>query len=204
MAMAAEIGTTYTFDNAIYDSAIGETFSAVDEVMTGSSEYITFDTLHHSPSITLTLGNMLVSDAVDLAAGQKLVLTSVQVVSRPSGSQYRPADSVATIEIGGETFTSAAAVYPAPGSRDLITFTFNTPVDITNATTLTLSISGDFGYSCYAVKNDHQETVTLPSDTATYNQWHMPTRLNTMVAPEPATATLSLLALAGLAARRRH
>lgn len=211
MAMAAS-DLTYTMDTAY--TVDGDSGSAVTAILSPfTNPYVEVNQLMHSGfSTTLTIKNMYGSDILPaLKDGEKLVLTSIQVVSR-ANTAARPAD--AKITLGNNLGTSLNADYSALGTapnetttipRGLITFNFETPVDISNLETLTLTFTGGgkgLGYTCWKGAGD----ATIESDTPSLANggWHIPVRLNTQIIPEPATATLSLLTLAGLAARRRR
>lgn len=206
----AEPVLTFNMDSAVRDSEgnLESCVSLADNDKANSS--VNIGNLMFSEktyTVTITLSDMYCSENVELQDGQKLMLTSIQVVSRNDATR-RPED--ATITVSGNT--SAVADYTAiSGSkRDLITFRFDTPIDITDSTSVSIQFNvpsyqagqstTSFGYSAVEAKSGH----TLQATPLTFGSYGIPVRLNVTATPEPATATLSLLALAALASRRKR
>ena len=204
MAMAGDI--SYTLDNAYSVSGNDELYSAVTAALANDQHGIKMDRLNNvlggtSTAVTVTLSDMAWSIDPATVANRGMLLTSVQIVSRNDDASQLV--TALTVSFDGQSFTSESADYsgvPGTAQRGLITFNFTDPVIITGAETLTLSLSGaGTGATVYKAQDDYE----LHGDTATFGSWHAAIRLNVKT-PEPATATLSLLALAGLAARRRR
>lgn len=156
-----------------------------------------------SKSLTLNLGDMYSAQSLR----GTLNITSVTVVSRPDNTQHNSATM--TLTVGDQTFTSGNAVYStnAANTYGTVTYSFATPVEISaDTTSLDLTItaanaSNKFGYGEFKVAEGCSLTSGSPS---TYVPVVRLSGTYTPAVPEPATATLSLLALAGLAARRRR
>lgn len=204
MAMAADV--EYTIDNAYTTSGTSDLSSAVEAALAHNTEVFDFnqlrDTLSGDKTMTVTLSDMAWSINPATVENQGMLLTSVQLVSRDN-TQFQNAVTM-TVTVDGTSYTSLQAVYPAVvgNQRGLVTFTFETPVIITGAETLTLGIGGS-GAGTSVIEPLPGSGHTLQGDTPVHDAWHVAVRLNVKT-PEPATATLSLLALAGLASRRRR
>ncbi|MCQ2365503.1 MAG: hypothetical protein MJ051_08145 [Akkermansia sp.] len=205
MAMAGDI--SYTIDNAWSLAGDSELHSSVEAALANNGDALNLNRLNNvlngsDHAVTVTLSDMYWSVVPATVENRGMLLTSVQIVSRNDAASQL--ETALTVSFGGHSYTSATADYsgvPGTAQRGLITFNFNTPVDITGAEALTLTLSGaGTGGTVFQAKNEGFE---LHGDTATNGLWHAGIRLNVQT-PEPATATLSLLALAGLAARRRR
>lgn len=221
----ASAADSFTLDS-MFTLADGSTLSAYDAVV-GK----TVDTVNNyaytasngagkaeasSKSLTLNLGEMYSSQTLS----GTLNITSVTVVSRPDNTRQNTATM--TLTVGNQTFTSGDAVYStnAANTYGTVIYSFATPVEISaDTTSLSLTITATetetitnqdgttttkpkkFGYGEFKVA----EGCSLTSGSSTaYTPVVRLSGTYTPAVPEPATATLSLLALAGLAARRRR
>ncbi len=212
VAAAADvtIGSYVTKDSVNYDivdSFAGETYDDVD-----STYGVHLDKLHFkSLTFVLNTGDMLVSDS-GLKTGDALTLKSLTILGRYDTNDYRATDSTMTVTLeDASSYTSSVAVH-VRGNSGCATITY----DFTDAITFSLGDDLTFTFNRGSAEGD-DPTYNLgiapmqgvSGAPIVYNNvWQMGTQLSVASAaasvPEPTTATLSLLALAGLAARRRR
>lgn len=164
---------------------------------------------YNSLTKTLDTGAMLVTGGT-LAEGTQLVLTGISILARDNDS-YKGVGSTASLTIGEVTYTAAGAYDDASGFN-VISFTFEeekSPV-ITMGDTVDITLTNgplnqnDNKISFAAFKGIYAAPVISGSDWQGAYQLTVKAVTPAPTVPEPTTATLSLLALAGLAARRRR
>lgn len=205
------IGTYITKDSVNYD--IVDTFAGQTYDQVKNTYGVSLDKLHfRNMTFSLATADMLVSDT-GVEAGDALTLKSLTILGRRDTDEYKANDSTMTVTLtDGTAYTSSAAVWNREnGGCATITYNF------------TDEISFDFGDELDFTFNRKSSTGAdgtynlgiVPMQGATYapivydNVWQMGAQLTVApsaapAVPEPTTATLSLLALAELAARRRR
>lgn len=205
---AIEMGTEFTLDSHVGTTSVFEAMvdSTADAAATATGLQI--NRLGY-PNCTADIHvNQLLSsiNLSELAPDQFLLVDQVQFVFRDlQQTTYLPTTSSLTTTVGGETYTAGnAAIDYVTGSYGTLTFTMDTPIKLTGLEAnvqFALSATGaQLGFG--VAKNNGAATILGANDFG--SGWCPVVRLSGTVAPEPATATLSLLALAGLAARRKR
>lgn len=208
-SMAAFGGTEFTIDSKVITSTAAE-ISAFDSIVGYSKDDaitntgLSIDRLgYQNCTVDLHLSQMLHS--VELASGQKYVVTAITMGFRyDQQSSYMPTGTSLTTTINEVTYTTGEAAFVGEnGTTGTITWTFTTPIELDGTEDLQLSIAAESGKYGFTVgqNKDGNELVGVNDFT---KGWKPIVRLSGTVTPEPATATLSLLALAGLVARRRR
>ncbi len=199
-------GFSESFDLDAFSKVIGETAATVDALTTGGKKYLDGDnnSFEYDDTIayTLKLENMLQSGNTTLDVTKGLALTSIEIIGRDNGGD-KQANATLSLTIGTKTYTSNKPTYSTSTGYQPITFTFTDgPVLTSLSSDLNITVSGfTSGYlGLGAFKTQSDATLTGVSG----NGYVPLVRVNLSTVPEPTTATLSLLALAGLAARRRR
>ena len=219
VAAAANVGDTLRFGSYIdgtYDDAVatlnGMTRTAVNNAYGASCA----DNMGYTNGSTFTLSPADVYPFTDwLEDDVNYKLTTVQILSRSNDSEWGDGRSLLVSVDGGVTnIASEAAVKVRSGSDTygLITVTFSKEVLFTDKDTLTFTfVSPGTGngqkFGVAAFKDSSFTTLVTGNSlawTVNNNTYVTPIAITAIKTPEPATATLSLLALAGLAARRRR
>lgn len=161
-------------------------------------------TIANAPTVNVTVSSLLGADAV--ADDQPLTLTAFVMLSRPGDSWYVGDHRTVTVTVGDQSWTSNVSTISRTSGYGTIIYTFadeNAPLFLTTDTlkvVFNAASNEDISFGCVQPLNG----ATLSTGTdLNYSGWAMPIRLEAKT-PEPATATLSLLALAALASRRKR
>lgn len=231
LAAAAELGEALTLSVSVKDSANGlEPVSALQNVLENRNNYNYGGYANYtageggSISFTLDVANMLKNPAVTLTSGQYFSLTQFSYSGYDNSGTYLDAASgdrkiTITTSKGGEHSAVSAWITTAniSGSNRLVSVTFGDELRFTDTDVLTVTLESvnpnkgvGVGYLDY--KNATAEfagtSTLLNSNGQKVNtNWRnniVAADIAVVVAPEPATSTLSLLALAGLVARRKR
>ena len=221
MAMAGmACAQSFNLDSKVINGS--DTFSAFENVVgytkseAGSNTGLLVDRYaQHSSTLTVTLG-----DLYGYTEETTYLVESVSFAMRYDtvtvfNQKYLPTTSSLTLKVGNEEYgTTGNAVfsYDTVATTDTaarigtITFTFDKAVVLTGTeetiTLVTTSSGSTDGLAYTALKNS--ENAQVVGVNPVVSGYGPVVRLSGQIIPEPATATLSLLALAGLAARRRR
>lgn len=207
------LGSYYTVGGTTYcsvDEFNGKTETEIEKLVTGASEGTNTDYVNR---FSATAGKTLTISTSDLymftgtaETGTELVLKSLQMTTEDNDTGIGT-NFFAAITINGVEHKAYQSAISRTGGQ-VATFTYdfsNSPVVFKLGDTLTFSLNKDANTSGDASIPVFQGiTGPLGATAANMNIWKASVKLNTVTVPEPATATLSLLALAGLAARRRR
>ena len=198
------IGSYYTKDSVQYDAVenlVGKTKAEAKNEITNADNY-TFDV---DKTITLNTANMLVSDS-SLITGTELQLTGFSYISRIDANDQSK-NATVSITIGDVTYTSEKAVFNGGANNTdygLVSYSFS------DAALPTFKLGSDLTFTIDCAGTDNNQKLGfgffqgLSGAVTLYGAWQGAFQLQAVTVPEPATATLSLLALTGLAARRRR
>lgn len=198
-----------SFEISAYDTFVDQTRSTIDGYTMNGIDCIDADRDSAIPApvttktVTLNLANMYTEgDSSLLSAGMSL--TQICFIGRDD-AKNRPAGVTLSLTIGDTTYTSDAVVYGASDKHGAITFNFTNGPVITTLSDISVTYSGTESMGAGVFKDQNGAVLTGTNGTvdATAN-WVPIAKVTLTSVPEPATATLSLLALAGLAARRRR
>lgn len=224
VAMAdATLGSYYTVGGTKYDAVDNFYGYTKDQIIAKTSEVtvdqLAFDanSIGNLSAVTLNTADMLCSDS-SLTTGTALTLSSLSILARANDGHKGVGSSVA-ITIDGVTYTSTTTTYSdgdiytddagsTLNGHGLITYTFVDKLPTFElGDTLTFSFSLTDGTVADENKIPAAALKGISAAPIIYGGvWQAAMQLNvdTVTVPEPTTATLSLLALAGLAARRRR
>lgn len=155
---------------------------------------------------TVQTGDLLTSSGVTTETSVKV---SSITLSSSIGQYYVGPDRRLNVVVNGTTYTSdgqATEGYEGTHYGKLIftfsgdnAFTFN----VGDTLNVTFPAVKDVLHTAYGVFKGQTGVSNLTSPT-NFTAWQAAVKIEGTATPEPATATLSLLALAGLAARRRR
>lgn len=193
---------SYTGSYATTGDFVGKTANEIKALGATAADNLAFG---NDMTVTLNVAEMMPSAVLE--SDTEMTLTTFSYVSRNNNANISN-DSTVSITLNGVTYTSGAAVYTGDGATyGLISYTFTDGPTFTAADSLTFNI--DYIDSTDAVnKLGFGAFQGLAGSTNIYNVWQGAFQVTGTTAtasiPEPTTATLSLLALAGLAARRRR
>ncbi len=207
------LGSYYTADGVNYDAVDNFYGQTKNEIVAKSGvtvDKLAFDrgTIGNLLNLTLNTNDLLSSDSA-LTTGMELELTSLTLLARED-DMYQGAGSTLAIDINGVTYTSEAAVYSDPAAgHALVTYTFaGAQPTFKMGDSLTLSFVLADGTIENVNKIPAAALKGLSAAPTVFNGgWQAAMQLKVEAVtnvPEPTTATLSLLALAGLAMRRRR
>lgn len=193
--------SSYTSSFAITSSFVGKTADQIRALGATDANKLAFT---DNQTVSLSVAGMMPSDVLE--SDTELMLNTFSYISRPD-TTHTSENSTVSITLDGVTYTSGAAVYTGTdGTYGLISYTFTDGPTFTAADTLSFSIArvGTTDPSKLAFG----AFQGLEGTTKIYGDWQGAFQISGTIAtaavPEPTTATLSLLALAGLAARRRR
>ncbi|MBQ4594548.1 MAG: PEP-CTERM sorting domain-containing protein [Akkermansia sp.] len=201
-----------------YDEFVYDTRTEIDDFTKNGINCIDADRLSVIPPadgtkvVTLNLGNMLVAGDISDLATKGAIIDSISFIGR-NADDKNPADVTLSITLDGVVFTSQQAVYNRDGStgdaantkHGSITFNFTNAPIIYSLEDLAVTWSSTEEFGCGAFHGENGAVLEGTSyQTVNGVNWYSIAQVKMHVAPEPTTATLSLLALAGLAARRRR
>jgi len=220
LAGVASAATTYTLDTAIVKTSDGSKVSAFEAALNktaaqannvdgitgaGNLGYTTTN----KPTITFTVKDMF--GATELP-GETLRLSTLSFLSRDNNANTNY--GTVTLTVNGKSVTSDSFSIDSSAGTSVfraVTWTFGSPLDFTMEDTLSLTFTnkttdktGYIGMGGFVQETGYTFAGTNKGFTANNNDYYNFFRLGVEVIPEPTTATLSLLALAGLAARRRR
>ena len=217
VAMAdVTLGSYYTVDGTNYDAVDNFYGYTADEMKAKYSgltvDKLAFDaaSISYLSAVALDTGDMLSSDS-SLTTGTELSLSTLSVLARVD-DDYQGVGSSVSVTIDGVTYTSNVAKYsngPTLFGHGLITYAFE-------GTCPTFELGDTLTFTFNLIDGTVGSTNKIPAaalkglsaaPTVYSGGWQAAVQLGTNVVtnvPEPTTATLSLLALAGLAARRRR
>ena len=193
-----------------YDTFVGQTRNYIDDFEINGVDCIDADRQGAIPTtsgrtIKLNLGAM-VADGDTTSLSNGICLTQICFIGRDQATD-NPEGITLSLTVAGVTYTSEAVIYGAFDKHNAITFNFaNGPV-LTSLENIEVTYSGNtnMGSGVFKAQNG---AVLSGVNNGSLN-WNAVAKVTfaataTPSVPEPATATLSLLALAGLAARRRR
>lgn len=211
-SQSVTLGSYVTYDGTKYDMIdefVGLTANSVKSTygITGADQ-LTYDT---TQTFTLSTNDLLLTTTGEsVLAGADLQITKISFLGRADSDDYQAEDSVASITIGEVVYTSSVAVYTDSATGyNLVTYSFapgNSPTfTLGSDVTFTLTPAGNASAQKMPVSVFQGTNISgAPNPTGTWLAPFQLTATVTQQVPEPTTATLSLLALAGLAARRRR
>ncbi len=211
--------STKNFVLNAYDEFVYDTRKQIDDFTKNGINCIDADRLSVIPPadgtkvITLSLGSMLVSGDISDLETKGAVIDSISFISR-NADDKNPSDVTLSITLDGAVYTSQKVVYNRDGStgggddtkHGSITFNFTNAPTIYSLGDLAVTWSSsedEFGCGVFHGENGAILEGT-PYQTVNNVNWYSIAQVKMHIVPEPTTATLSLLALAGLAARRRR
>jgi len=216
LAGMASAATTYTLDTAIVKTSDGSKVSAFEAALnktaaqannvdgiTGAGNLSYKNT--NKPTITFTVKDMF---GVTELPGETLQLSTLSFLSRSNNGDIGYGS--VTLTVNGKSSTSSTFSIDSSAGTSVfrsVTWTFNSPLVFTMDDTLSLTLTigtTSFGMGGFEQEAGYTYGGTTKGLTANSKDYYNFFRLGVEVIPEPTTATLSLLALAGLAARRRR
>lgn len=205
---AIELGTEFTLDShvgttSVFEAMVGSTAGDAATATGLTINRLAYPTCTADIHVSELLSSINLSE---LTSDQFLLVNQVQFVFRDTQqTTYLPTTSSLTTTVGGETYTAEnAAIDYVTGSYGTLTFTMDTPIKLTGLeTNVQFALSATGAQLGFGVAQNNGAATVLGANDFT-GGWCPVVRLSGTVAPEPATATLSLLALAGLCARRRR
>ena len=195
-----------------YDSVIGSTKAEVATATGMSVDRLGYDKCQ----ATVTMSNLYTT--TKLADYEFYLVDCISFAIRYDSatsiaSTYLPTSSSLTLKVGNDSkgvsgnavieYDTTATDGTNGGDIGTITFSFAEGIKLKGTETLTLAMTATGGKLGFTVLKD----TTSASDSGVQDftdGWTPVVRISGKVIPEPTTATLSLLALAGLAARRRR
>ena len=201
-----------SFEISAYDTFVGQSRDYIDDYTKNEINCIDADRLGAIPApvttktVTLNLANMFTEGDTSLLSSG-MMLTQVCFIGRDDAND-RPAGITLSLTLNGTTYTSNSVVYGANDSKhNAITFNFTNGPIITELSDISVTYSGSVSMGAGVFKDENGAVLTGTNGTVDATDTWVPiakVTLSTPAVPEPTTATLSLLALAGLCARRRR
>ncbi len=158
---------------------------------------------------TFTIDTGALFSTTTLEKGVKLDVVSIVLSSNSTTSQYADGTHrTLSITLDGVTYVSNPIEFSRTDGYGTMTYTFtgDNAFSFTLGDTLTASLNAvkDVAHTAYGAFKGQTGVSNFTSPT-NFTAWQAAVKINaTPAVPEPTTATLSLLALAGLAARRRR
>lgn len=215
VAMGADYRDAFTLSSKYNNTATSTSGSAFDAIINqtdADAETITglvVDRVGYgSCSVLFNIDQMLAD--VQFVEGQSYLITSISFVSRNAGmseTAYTPTPVLGYRYTSNDAYTSIGATVTydyEDGKYGTQTYTFEGGITLnygTNSLYLQFNTT-DESYGFAVAKNT--DSCTIQGVAKFDDTWHPVAQISGIVVPEPTTATLSLLALAGLAARRRR
>lgn len=225
LAGMTSAATTFTLDTAIvktndgskvsaFEAALNKTATQANAVagIAGAGNMSYKDT--NTPTITFTVGDMFIATT---PSGDIFQLSTLTFLSRNNNADINYGSL--TLSVTGKTgegTTATSSKFTIDSSQGTsvfraVTWTFNSPLVFTMNDTLSLEFThkatgnpGAFGMGGFAQETGYTYGGNNKGLTSSGTDYYNFFRLGANVIPEPTTATLSLLALVGLAARRRR
>ena len=156
-----------------------------------------------------TINTAALYSTTTLQQGQVLDVVSIVLSSKQNTNNYADGNyRTLSITLNGTTYTSNPIQFSRTSGYGTMTYTFtgDNAFSFTLGDTLTASLNAINGTAHTAYGTFKGQTgVSNFSAPSNLTDWQAAVKINaTPAIPEPTTATLSLLALAGLAARRRR
>ena len=202
---STDASNSFTID--AYQAFVGKTRDEIDGYTLSGVDCIDADRVNTIPgtstnTITLNLGDMISTGTAEL--GEGLQLTQISFIGRDA-SDRKPAEATLSLELDGSTYTSSVAQSGGDTTHEYITFSFTDGPIITCLSDIQVTYSAStatLGSGVFKAQNG----AVLSGVNNGSTDWTPIAQvvLSTPSIPEPTTATLSLLALAGLAVRRRR
>ncbi|MBE6419811.1 MAG: PEP-CTERM sorting domain-containing protein [Akkermansiaceae bacterium] len=212
VAAAAEtpvtLGSYYTSNGVNYstvDNFYGLTNNEIYKLLTGTEGTTDYVNRYSGVTKTLTINTEdLCQFSGDAKEGDTLKLTTFLMSTEDKGD-FIGANRYAQVTIGQNDYTFKAYQSADQSGSKVGTFTFDfTDANVTFrlGDTITFTFASD-------TEGEHStlpvfQGITGPVVDNNSAGWESSVKINAVTIPEPTTATLSLLALAGLAARRRR
>lgn len=214
LAGAVSADDVYTLHSSIIssDGTMTDAWKALDNKTyytqiavpgVATSAHLAFNT---PITFTLSLSQMIPS-AADLE-NTRLNLSSFSFLARNDG-QYVNYGAL-SITVNGQTATSDTFTIATPQTNGspAVTYTFDSGLTLTTSDTITVTLSSgnaaQTGFGMQAFQPDTGNGYSFGGAPELHEGYSTVYSVGLSLLPEPTTATLSVLALAGLAARRRH
>lgn len=209
-------GTTFT---SAFDNVVGNTKSEAATATGMDVDRLGYNNCNATVTLKNLFGYTTLEDNQFYMVDTITFAMRYDTVASQEGT-YTPSTTSLTLKIGNTAYgtaTNAVFTYDMSTNEDgtakadtaltigTMTFTFDEAIKLTGDEVLTLSMSG--------TGNNEKLGFTVLKDKGTVYDagvqdftggWTPVIRISGQLVPEPTTATLSLLALAGLAARRRR
>ena len=203
------LGSYYTSNSVNYstvDNFYGLTNNEIYKLLTGTEGTTDYVNRYSNSTKTLTINTgALYQFSGDAKEGDTLKLTTFLMSTEDTGD-FIGTNRYAQVTIGQTAYTfKAYQSVDKESNAEVGTFTFDfTDADVTFklGDTITFTFASD-------ASGEHStlpvfQGITGPVVDNNTAGWKSSVKINAVTIPEPTTATLSLLALAGLAARRRR
>ncbi len=205
---AVTLGSYYTSNSVNYstvDNFHGLTNNQIYELLTGTAGTTDYVNRYSDQTKTLTINTGdLYQFSGDAKTGDTLKLTTFLMSTEDKGD-YIGTDRYAQVTVGENAYTFKAYQSSNQSGSTVGTFTF----DFTDAN-VTFKLGDEITFTFKSdVQTEHStlpvfKGITGPIVENNTAGWKSSVKINAVAVPEPTTATLSLLALAGLAVRRRR
>ncbi len=213
---AATLSSYYTDDNETKQVTLDEVLGNSEANASALADSLTADTIVAKTNVTFTLDtSTMLFDGAKL--GDTVTLNSLVLASGAANTYYvneaTNNQRYATITLSGVTYTSdkqVAAITSGTYGTLTYTFTGDNAFTFTVGDSLAIELNSEEGvyhsqFGVFQGQTGSGDITCQKYDTAPgTGSWQPAVKLNVAAVPEPTTATLSLLALAGLAARRRR